>query len=325
MRCLLTGGNGFLGSHLVDVLLEQKVDLTVLVRPTSDLRWLQGKKVTVETVPLTDVELLRKAVTGCDVVFHVAGLTRGSSRQAYMEVNVDTTRCMVDACASAGGKPPRFVFVSSLAACGPSEPGRPRDESWPARPVGVYGESKAAAEELLKRRSSDLEWVILQPGPIYGPRDKDMLMVLQWAARGLRLVPGLFCELNFAHVSDVARALFLAATRPGAPFNSFLIGGPRNVKGIEAANAFGRAVKTMGVVVPMPGPVVWAAAACFELASRFTGVESIMSFDKAREITTGSWALDISKARRILEYRPSWDLEPGLRQTVDWYKKEGWM
>lgn len=206
---LVTGASGFVGSHLVDALVEEGWRVRCLVRTTSRLRWLPRARVELAHGALNDPPALRAALEEARVIFHLAGLTSATSPARYAAVNVEGTRALV---AAMRERAPGALLVhcSSLAAAGPSLDGRPLSESDPPRPIGPYGESKLAAERLVA--SSGLDHVIVRPPAVYGPRDADILAVFRLAARGLALRLGPRGQrLSLVHVRDLAHGLIDAA------------------------------------------------------------------------------------------------------------------
>ncbi len=204
-RVLITGGTGFVGSHVVDVALERGYQVRCTVRAHSRLRWLEGKPVELTQADLRAGDVAA-AVQGVDAVIHCAGLTRGS-RDALFAANHGGTMALLDACLRQR-EPPRFVLCSSQAAAGPGTLQRPRHEDDPPEPTSDYGHSKLAAEREVGSRADRLETVVLRPGAVYGPRDEDTLTYFRMAARGLLVVPGWRRRLiQLVHARDVARVL----------------------------------------------------------------------------------------------------------------------
>ncbi|MGH7539078.1 MAG: NAD-dependent epimerase/dehydratase family protein, partial [Gemmatimonadales bacterium] len=157
MRVFVTGGTGFVGAHLVDALHTHGDAVTCLVRSPAKaraLRWPAGV-ATVEG-DLNDRAALTAGCADADVIYHLAGRISAPSRNAFFAANLDGTARVLQAAAL---RPPRrFVYVSSLAAAGPTLPGRPIDETRPAAPVTDYGRSKLAAEALVQR--APFPWTI---------------------------------------------------------------------------------------------------------------------------------------------------------------------
>lgn len=168
MKALVTGSNGFIGSTLVEKLLQQGHQVTCLVRRQSNLTWLQNLPVTYSYASLSSGEGLEQAVAGMDWIFHLAGVTKARDRQGYVDGNVTITTRLLQACRSQPGLK-KFVYVSSQAAAGPSLAGIPLTEADAPHPISIYGECKLAAEKEVLSISGELPVVVLRPPSVYGP------------------------------------------------------------------------------------------------------------------------------------------------------------
>jgi nucleoside-diphosphate-sugar epimerase len=295
-----------------------------------------------------DVELVRGDITrpdtmgsmfrGVDVVYHLAGRTLAFSAEDFHRVNAEGTRLVAEACARQA-TPPVLVFVSSLAAAGPSPFDHPRDEAEPARPVSHYGRSKQAAEGALKRLSDRLPITVLRPPGVFGPREPYMLGLFRSVRRGVSFVPCLTpFRLSLIDVRDLVEALLLAAARgrrlspePGDEDESasrgiYFVASPETPTfhelGQEIARALGRRpVRT----VRLPGSFGYALAGFAEVAARLRGRPFLLNFDKMREAVAGSWTCRTERAARELEFHPGASLSERLRQTAEWYRENGWI
>jgi nucleoside-diphosphate-sugar epimerase len=195
MRLALTGGTGFVGSHLVDVALAAGHRVKALTRrdqpPRDNLEWIAGD--------LSSRDALEQLVDRADAIIHVAGTISAPTAAAFEKGNVAGTLSML-AAATAGGVH-RFVHVSSLAAREPN--------------LSLYGASKARSEELV--HSSGLDWSIVRPPAVYGPGDKETLELFRMANLGLMLMPPRG-RVSVIHADDLAQ-LLLALANPAAPSN----------------------------------------------------------------------------------------------------------
>ena len=182
-RVLVTGGTGFIGSHLVERLLGNGYDVTCLVRELRQVRWLQGMEVRLAQGDCMLPESLADAVPGVSLVFHCAGLTKGKHARDYYSVNHLGTKNLLDACARHNPGMRKFILVSSLAAAGPSGRTAGKTTDTP-HPVSDYGRSKLLAEEETLKFKDRFPVVILRPSAVYGPRDADVFELFRWAAKG---------------------------------------------------------------------------------------------------------------------------------------------
>lgn len=327
---LVTGATGFVGSHVVDVLLEAAWRVRCTVRATSDLRWLEGKEADLLVADLADESGLRRAVHGVDVVIHCAGRTRGSREQLFA-ANGEGTRRLLEVCAAEGrggrggrGGRLRFVYCSSLAAAGPGELERPREEDDPPAPNSDYGRSKLAGEEETRRFAGQMDVAILRPGSVYGPRDADTLPFFQMAAKGILVVPGIRRRLvQLVHARDVAVALRLAAERPAAVGRTYFVAHPEVLDWKELGAAIAGAVGRRTLSLRLPSPVVRAAG----LAAGLLGAGKPGQLDgrRAADMVERAWTCRVDRLMGELGWKPEYDGRRGLRATVEWYREEGWM
>lgn len=318
---LVTGGTGFVGSHVVDALLAAGYNVRCTVRRTSRLRWLEGKAVELVETDLAGADLSR-LVAGIDSVFHFAGLTRGTRRELFA-ANCEATRALTAVCAQQSSEL-KFVYCSSQAAAGPSEPGKLLDEGDTPRPSSDYGRSKLEAEEGVLG-AVGIRAVVLRPGAVYGPRDEDTLPFFQMAARGMIVIPGLRSRyLQMVHAEDVASAARAAAEVADAEGKIFNVV-HREVltwSGLSAriAEAVGRRVIRLRV----PSPVLRGLGT---LTSALGGGSRPGQLDRrrARDLTERAWTCSPEKAERVLGWSPVYDAERGLKETADWYRRQGWL
>ncbi len=318
---LVTGGTGFVGSHVVDALLEAGYKVRCTVRRTSRLRWLEGKAVELVETDLAGADLSR-IVTGVDSVFHFAGLTRGTRRQLYA-ANYEATRALVAACA-AQAKEPRFVFCSSQAAAGPSELGELLREEDTPRPTSDYGRSKLEAEGVVLQESR-IRAIVLRPGAVYGPRDEDTLPYFQMAARGLIVIPGLRSRyLQMVHAGDVARAARAAAEVPDAAGKIFYVVHPEVLTWSGLSASIAEAVGRRVIRLRVPSLVLRGIGT---LATALGGGSRPGQLDRrrARDLSERAWTCDPGKAERVLGWSPDYNAERGLKETADWYRRQGWV
>ncbi|MFN2431628.1 MAG: NAD-dependent epimerase/dehydratase family protein [Gemmatimonadota bacterium] len=319
---LVTGATGFVGSHLVDALVEERWRVRCLVRPTSRLRWLPAEKIELATGSVADPGSLRDALRDVRVVFHLAGVTPGVSGGTYDGVNVAGTSALLGAMREAS-RGALLVHCSSQAAAGPARAGRPVTESDPPRPIGPYGASKLAAERLVA--GSGLDHVIVRPPAVYGPRDVDFLPVFRLARRGLalRIAPA-DQRLSLIHVRDLALG-FLDAAERGANRGIFFLTDGSAHTWRDVIDAVASAVGRRPRVVPVPILAATAAARGVSLLARLRSRRPLLTTERVRDLAQRDWTCDDARARRELGFRTSLPLREGMADTAAWYRDNRWL
>jgi nucleoside-diphosphate-sugar epimerase len=322
MRSLVTGANGFLGRHLVRELLARGHAVRALVRPGGDASTVDpGAEVARGDV--TDPEALRRAVEGCAVVYHLAGIRRATRREDFLGVNAGSTRLALDACVATGARP-RFVLAGSLAASGPSR--APLAEGDPLRPVEWYGESKAEAERIALSYADRLPVTVGRPPRIMGAGDRENLFFFRIVARGLVLrLLGPERPLSWVDVADCARGFALLGEEPGAIGEAFFIASPErtSLTGLqrEAARALG--VRARGV--PLPPRLLSALAWVADLASTATGRRLPLNRKLARQVLAPGWTCSTEKAQARLGFSATTPLAESVASAARWYRDQGWL
>ena len=322
----VTGGTGFVGSHLVEALLARGVsDVRCLVR--SDPTWLAGLPVTVVRGDLFSDAALREALAGVSDVYHVAGLTRARDQAALDRANVAGTRSLLLAVRDAAPHA-RVLVTSSLEAMGPNRV-RPDGSPVPAteadvpRPVSMYGRSKAAMERRVRDEFADLRPVVVRPPAVYGPREADLFEMIRAASRGLFAVvgDGRARRLSLVHVRDLVRGMIESLETPG---ETYFIGSERGVSWREVSDAMAHALGRRVLRLPVPTAAMGAAGRVSEWAGALRGTLPPLTRDKA-EAARHAWVCSVAKAEARLGYRQEISLEEGMAETVAWARAEGWL
>jgi nucleoside-diphosphate-sugar epimerase len=301
MRLAVTGGTGFVGSHLIDVALAAGHHVCALTRreqpERQNLEWVRGD--------LDDRAALHRLVSEADAIIHVAGVINAPHAAAFEHGNATGTLAMLAAATACGIR--RFVHVSSLAAREPK--------------LSLYGGSKARAEDLV--RSSGLDWSIVRPPAVYGPGDKETLELFRMAKLGVMVMPPRG-HLSLIHVDDLA-GLLLALAAPDAPSN-IVIEADDGTPGGWTHKAFGRALGTAvgknPAIVSSPGILLRLAARADQL---FRGPRAKLTPDRAAYFSHRNWVVDPKLGPPPGLWQPKIATKDGLRQTADWYKLKGWL
>jgi nucleoside-diphosphate-sugar epimerase len=320
MKALVTGATGFIGSHLADVLLRKGFEVTCLVRNTSNLSYLEDLNVKLVQGDCMKKESLYNAVADADYVFHLAGLTKACSEADFFNANVKGTENILAAVLEKNRDIKRFVYMSSLAAAGPSGDGAPLKEYCPALPVSLYGKSKLEGEQLALGHRNDIPVVVIRPPAVYGPRDKDMLVFFRMVKAGIAPKWGR-CFYSFIYIEDLINGILLAATEQNAEGEIFFMSDGTVYSSDDIIDAIADAVQKRPVKFKIPRFVMSLAG----LISEKSGKTSIVNADKMRELKHVHWVCDSSKAAERLKFEPQVKIKEGARWTADWYRIHQWL
>lgn len=324
MRALVTGGTGFVGGHLIDALLEAGDTVTALVRNPRKAAGLAERGVRLVEGDLGNQDALRTATANQDAIYHSAGLVAALDDATFMAINRDGTERLLRSAAETGR--PRFLFISSLAAAGPSPHGSRRRNEEPPEPVSGYGRSKLAGETLV--RQGPLPWIVIRPPGVYGPRDTEFLRLFQAARYGLLPVfEGGSQELSLVFVRDLANALVMLARTDDALGGTFYPCHPEVVTSGDLARVIGRAMGKTVRLIPLPRFVAKTALATSALAARLTGGTTLLTPDKGNELFAPAWTCDPGPLERVTSgrWKAGTSLERGSQETAEWYRKAGWV
>ncbi len=330
LKALVTGATGFVGSTLCEELLRRGIETRTLMRKTSSLSNLGAASVQPVYGDLRSPEGLEEAVKDVDIIFHVAGVVAALSREAFFAANAQGTRNLLEAAARQSTKPRRFVYVSSLAAAGPSSPEKEACEGDACRPVSDYGASKLGGEEAVLEYKDRLNVCIVRPPAVYGPRDKGVMTFFQAIDKGLLPLLGLERpdprRYSFVHVDDLVQAITLAGLAETMESGEiFYASGDGVYSWEEAMRLIAKGMKRKTIPLRLPIPVMKVAAAGCSAFSRVSGKVLPFSLDKIKEIEAPAWSCSNEKAKKLLGYQPYWTLEKGFAQTAEWYKENGWL
>jgi len=298
----MTGGTGFVGQAVLDAVARKNLSVRSLARKIpadrDDAEWVQGA--------LDDGDALAKLVDGADAVIHIAGLTNTPDPARFDAANVEGTANVIASAKDAGIK--RFVFVSSLSAREPQ--------------LSRYGASKARAEALVQ--ASGLDWTIIRPPAVYGPRDDDMFELFKAARLGIiPMPPG--GATSIIHVDDLAELLLaMAASNPATRRKMFEPDDGREGgwSHKELGRAIGVAMGRNPLVPNLPGWMLGLAAGCDRL---LRGDKAKLTPDRVGYMMHPNWVARSAKAVPAKIWQPRIAGEDGLHSTAGWYRNNGWL
>ena len=325
-QVVVTGGSGFIGSHLVGRLLGKGYAVTCLVRDLRQLRWLEGMDVRLIQGDCTQPESLAAAVQDASIVFHCAGLTKANRAGDYYSVNHHGTRNLLEACARYSPGLQKFILVSSQAAAGPSLDGQPLDEGTLPHPVSDYGKSKLHAEYETLGFKDRFPVTILRPSCVYGPRDRDMYELFRGASRGLAIeMTGGARFLNLCYVEDLTTALLRAAETKTESGSIYFVAENRGYSWSEFRELL---LVTGGVqarTLKLPYGIAYLFGLASEIGSLISKKPAVVNRQKVREAVQRYWLCDLGRIEHDLRFRAEYPLKKGLEHTWKWYRKNNWL
>jgi nucleoside-diphosphate-sugar epimerase len=324
-RVLITGASGFLGYHLIVEALKNNLEVYAAVRKSSDVAHLKDLDIKYTQLNFSSITAIKKDIqeNKYDYIIHAAGLTKARSVKEYKIVNADYTYNLALA-ASSELNIKGFVLIGSLAALGPLEnlTGIITEETRP-NPITSYGKSKLLAEEKLKTITS-LNYTILRPTAIYGPRDKDIFIFFKQLKTGIEPYIGKGSQkLSFIYVKDLAVITIKSLYKcNGSTYN--LSDGNFYDK-YELGFIAKKVLNLKTVIFHLPVIFVKFIATISKNISSLSGKGSALNPEKVKELMALNWFCSIDKAKHDLGYYPQYDLNAGLEETLKWYKDNKWL
>jgi dihydroflavonol-4-reductase len=323
---VVTGANGFVGSHLVDLLLENNYIVHCITRKSSDLKWLKGKDVKIFDSGLMDKDGLRKAFQGADYIYHVAGVVKSKKPEGYFHGNVETTRVLLETALEFKDTIKKFLVVSSQTAAGPSHNGKVITEDDPCNPITTYGRSKLAEEELTKSFMNQLPITICRAPAVFGDRDTEIFIFFKTFSKGLMTTIGFDKKLiSLIYVKDLVKGFMLAAESEKSTGQTYFISSEKYYTWDEIGDITAKVLGKNPIKIKVPHSIVYTIAAVAQIMAMFSSKPATLNIEKSRDLTRNAWICDTSKAIRELNYHQTIPIEKGIKRTCEWYKQQGWL
>lgn len=327
-RVLITGASGFVGYHLILEALNNNLEVFAAVRKSSLINHLKHLDIQYTYLEFTDVSALKRDIAEkqYQYIIHAAGVTRARSAEEYNLINAGYTYNLASAAVAAavGSYFKKFILISSLAGIGPIDNlnGIINEETLP-HPVTAYGRSKLLAEEKLKS-IPNLNYTILRPTAVYGPRDKDIFIFLKQVARGIEPYIGKIQQkLSFIYVSDLAIAA-MKALHAGDK-KTYNIADGNAYDRYELANITRNILKVRTIKFHIPVKFVKMIAIITEKISSLSNNAPVLNTEKLNELKAVNWSCAIERAKNDLSFYPQYDLRAGLTEAFSWYKANKWL
>jgi dihydroflavonol-4-reductase len=325
-KILVTGGTGFVGSHLVDRLIGQGRSVRCLVRRSSNLKYLKDPQIEFVYGGLDEATDWDEAFAGVDTVYHIAGVTFARRAQDYFIANHQGTETIIGAAIKHRNQLKKFIHISSLAAVGPGEKDKPVDENTLPAPITPYGRSKLMGEEAAMTGADFFPVTIVRPPAVYGPRDYALYELFKSIAKGLSPSIGNYDkQISLVHVTDLVDGMILAAEKDASRGRTYFISS-------DEIYSYKALIETLAVIFDkrvrsfaIPRPLAYAVAAVAEIGAAVTRKPPVINRDKVTDLSQVCWGCSIERAKQELGYKQSVPIAEGLRETINWYKNEGWL
>ena len=331
MKILITGASGFIGSFIVEEALKRGFETWAAVRKSSSKVYLLDERINFIELNLSSKEQLVEQLKGkgFDYVVHAAGVTKCLNKQDFSRINTLGTKNLVDALMEVGMPLKRLVFISSLSIFGAIKEQQPYEEireTDTPQPNTAYGKSKLEAEKYLESLGTRVPYIILRPTGVYGPREKDYFIMAKSIKGHSDFAVGYKRQdITFVYVQDVVQAVFLALEKGENGRKYFLSDGL-----VYQSTTFSDLIheelgRPWWIRITAPVWVLRIVTFFGEYVGRMTGKVTALNNDKYNILKQRNWRCDIQPAIDELGYQPKYDLKQGVKETIKWYKDNGWL
>jgi nucleoside-diphosphate-sugar epimerase len=330
---LITGASGFIGSHLVEEGLKRDYTVYAGVRATSSREYLKDTRIHFLEFDFSSVDKILRTLEICQThgiffqyIIHGAGITKSGKKEDYFRVNTRNTQNFIQALIQAGMIPEKFIYLSSLAAYGPGDPEtmRPVMLSDTPNPIELYGKSKLEAEKYIRSLNS-FPWLIVRPTGVYGPREKDYFVFFKTISHGLETYIGSRQQiLTFIYVKDLVRLIFDTLKSPIIR-KSYFISDGREYDTKTFAAITKKILNKRTIKITVPPVIVKQLASGLEKIFGLWGTIPTLNTDKYHVLSSPNWRCETEPLQTDFGFIAEYDLERGIRETIDWYKTQHWL
>lgn len=335
MKLLITGASGFIGGFLVEEALRRGYEVWAGIRASSSRENLQDKRIRFIDLKYSNPKALTAQLAefaakegAWDYIIHNAGLTKALNKKDFFRINAENTHHFIESLSAANCKPKKFLLMSSLSSYGrgDEETFRPIRLSDPQLPDTAYGKSKLEAESYV-RTQYYFPYVILRPTGVYGPGEKDYFMEIKSVQSGLDFAVGFTPQrITFIYVKDLATAAFLALENEAIRNRHYFVADGD----VHTDESFARMIqdilqKKRVLHARIPMGLVHVACHCSEWIGRLLKKSMTLNTDKYIILKQRNWICDVAPLREELGFTPAYPLRKGLEESIEWYRKEGWL
>ncbi len=322
-KILITGASGFIGSFLVEEALSRGYEVYAGVRKSSSKEYLQNPAIHFIELDFSSKKNIKKELQSFDYIIHAAGLTKSCRETDFELVNYQYTVNLIEALQETNQVPDKFIFISSLAVYGPGNPNKPVPikVNDPKKPITLYGHSKLKTEKYIQSLTS-FSYLIFRPTGVYGPREKDFYVMYKTVKSGIETYIDTKQQyLTFVYVKDLTK-VFFDALASDIKQKTYFVTDLNNYTAQDLNNYVKQALKVKTITIIFPRLLIKGLAYLSEKFScLFTGKAATLNTEKYKEIIQKNWLCDSTELVNDFDYRPKYDLESGLEESIQWYKK----
>ncbi|MBP7214231.1 MAG: NAD-dependent epimerase/dehydratase family protein [Candidatus Kapabacteria bacterium] len=328
MKVLVTGATGFIGSHLVDKLLEKNYSVIATIRKTSNLQWLINKPIQLVEASLNDKSKLLEIVKDVDYVYNVAGVIAAKSYEDFLKANKDGAKNLIESVYEVNPNIKRFIHISSQAAAGPATSlDKPVKESDQCHPITSYGKSKKESEDVVLSFKDKLPVTIVRPPSVYGPRDPAIRDIFRIGKMGLGPLMGFNDKyVSLIHCDDLVRGIIMAGESEKAKGEVYFITSKEFYNWPQIMDVLKQALgKKFFIKIRFPHPLVLAAGSISEFFGNFSKKPPVFDKEKAIDFIQDYWICSPEKAKNDIGFESQIDLQSGFNETAKWYIENKWI
>ncbi len=322
---LITGANGFVGTRLCKKFLLENFDVIAGVRKSADLSNLDGLDVEYRYGDVTQPETFAEMVKEVDYIIHNAGIVKAKKQQTFFTVNELGSNSLLDAVVSYNPNLKKLIFISSLAAAGPTINNRPVTESDQPRPITTYGKSKLAGEKIVLSYREKLNVVAIRPPGIYGPGDKEIFSFFETIHKGIKpYIGNIQRKLQLVHVDDLCYGIHKAITADTKSGSIYFIAENRSYTMENLISLLETAAHKKCFPLILPASIFKAISYISKTLFKLVNATPMLTPEKANELLA-SWEVSTTKAEAELGYVSQIPFADGAKQTYDWYVEQRWL
>ncbi len=328
-KILITGASGFVGSHLVEEALGRNLEVYAGVRKTSSRQYLQDGRIHFFEMDFSDMDDLKIKLSenNFDYIIHNAGIVSAPRLEDYFTVNYEYLKNLIEALNSNSINLEKFIYISSLASYGPASSSDLSDflkEEDQPRPINTYGKSKLKSEQFIASQNN-LPYIIIRPTAIYGPREKEIFTFFKLINKNIEgYIGNKKQHLTFIYIKDLTKTILdatLSRFREKAYFISDGKYYPQTDLGKYAKQFLDKKTFRLHVPVSLVKSIAWL----LEQPAKLTRNYPALNLEKVHILESMNWKCDLTALKEDLNFRPQYDLERGLEETLKWYRENGWL